>query len=165
MSLDIEERADRLMQDFYLSKSYDPIAHRPADNVKAAIAFTLASLSTPTSSGGSGDRIAELERERDRAKADYLRIHRDKMELFDRAIAAEAELARVTAEREEKVQVSNTDLIRLAVEIERKTDRIHPANRSDSLAVTLKVTRTLGEFKAIAAALTPARKEQIGEGL
>lgn len=33
--------ADRLMQDFYLSNSYDPNAARPADIVKAAIAFTL----------------------------------------------------------------------------------------------------------------------------
>lgn len=59
---------------------------------RAAIAAFEASLSTPTSSGGSGDRIAELERERDEAKADYLRIHREKMELFDRALAAEADL-------------------------------------------------------------------------
>ena len=36
------EVADRLMQDFYLSPAYDPKAARPADTVKAAIAFALA---------------------------------------------------------------------------------------------------------------------------
>jgi hypothetical protein len=38
-----EGLAERLMREFYLSDSYDPNAARPADNVKAAIAFALSS--------------------------------------------------------------------------------------------------------------------------
>ena len=37
----MDEVADRLMQEFYLSDSYDPNAARPADTVKAAIGFAL----------------------------------------------------------------------------------------------------------------------------
>lgn len=33
--------ANTLMQEFYLSDSYDPNADRPADTVKAAISYTL----------------------------------------------------------------------------------------------------------------------------
>lgn len=40
------EDADRLMQEFYLSRDYDPKAARPADTVKAAIAFALRARSS-----------------------------------------------------------------------------------------------------------------------
>lgn len=42
-----EVLADRLMTDFYCSKSYDPHATRNGDTVKAAIEFTIRALSTP----------------------------------------------------------------------------------------------------------------------
>jgi len=48
------------------------------------------------------------------------------------------------------------ELVRLAVEIERKLDRIHPTNRHDGQPVTVKITRTVGEFKAITVALVRA---------
>lgn len=35
---------ERLLVDFYVSDSYDPKAARPADTVKAAIAFTITQL-------------------------------------------------------------------------------------------------------------------------
>ncbi len=38
---------DEIMQDFYLSDSYNPKAERPADNVKAAIAFALGANPCP----------------------------------------------------------------------------------------------------------------------
>jgi hypothetical protein len=41
---DVERMAERLMIDFYVGPGYNPELARPADVVKAAIAFTLASL-------------------------------------------------------------------------------------------------------------------------
>lgn len=40
------DRAEQLMIDFYASKDYDPKAARPADVVKAAIAFTIARVAS-----------------------------------------------------------------------------------------------------------------------
>jgi hypothetical protein len=39
--LGADDDAEWLMREFYLSPSYDPKAARPADNVKAAIQFTI----------------------------------------------------------------------------------------------------------------------------
>jgi hypothetical protein len=47
-----DDDAERLMREFYLSASYDPKAKRPADNVKAAIAFALSSRLSPTPETG-----------------------------------------------------------------------------------------------------------------
>jgi flagellin-like hook-associated protein FlgL len=49
-----DDDAERLMREFYLSASYDPKAKRPADNVKAAIAFAIERLSrlSPTPETG-----------------------------------------------------------------------------------------------------------------
>lgn len=48
-------RAEQLMIDFYASKDYDPKAARPADVVKAAIAFTLTRLHQPI--GGTAREV------------------------------------------------------------------------------------------------------------
>ncbi|MES2783006.1 MAG: hypothetical protein V4657_09435 [Pseudomonadota bacterium] len=45
------ELADRLLQEFFLSKYFDPKAERPADVVKAAIAFALRQTSAARSVG------------------------------------------------------------------------------------------------------------------
>ncbi|SFS42954.1 hypothetical protein [Brevundimonas viscosa] len=73
-----EGDADRLMQDFYLSADYDPKAARPADTVKAAIAFALRTHPTPATPAGDEmlesdaafalrhalDRLQQVERHR-----------------------------------------------------------------------------------------------------
>jgi hypothetical protein len=62
-----------LMQEFYLSSSYDPKAARPADTVQAAIAFTLAALqSAPTVV--SGELVEMLKDWRDYFAPDGKRI-------------------------------------------------------------------------------------------
>lgn len=58
----VEQTADKLMQDFYLSSHYDPKAARSADTVKAAIAYTLLHPATPPASAGVERFIDQLER-------------------------------------------------------------------------------------------------------
>jgi hypothetical protein len=47
-----------LMQEFYLSRYYDPQAKRPADNVQAAIQFVLDRRDKPVAYTGSGSMMA-----------------------------------------------------------------------------------------------------------
>lgn len=49
-----KDRAHKLMQEFYLSPSYDPKAERPADVVQAAIEFALSTDRAPAVSEEAG---------------------------------------------------------------------------------------------------------------
>jgi len=68
-----------LMQEFYLSPGYDPKAARPADTVQAAIAFTLAALSTPATTQGDVralDALKEIQAHATMAN-NVIRLNRD----------------------------------------------------------------------------------------
>lgn len=79
-----EDEADRLLIDFYVSPAYDPNAARPADIVKAAIAFALQSQAAKT---------RKVEAERDA-------IFAEAIEWRDKCDAAEARLAQMRAAAE-----------------------------------------------------------------
>lgn len=84
-----EAVVDRLMIDFYTSPSYDPKAARPGDVVKAAIAFTLASM--PAASNERPDIDACVRRIADQHRIDNRSWLRKEIERIAAPAASEGD--------------------------------------------------------------------------